>query len=113
MINIQDPRFRAIDKRILYGEIDDKKVGVVLATMSANYDTPALNVGELNCLSVGKAAGKIDEAWVVGVKDDGTTRTVVGEMKLEEALPKLNGLESRNGPFGPFWVLRGFFDEPF
>ena len=34
LININDPRWQKINSRMLYGEIDGVKIGVVLATNS-------------------------------------------------------------------------------
>jgi hypothetical protein len=114
MINIDDPRFREIDRRLLFGEFDGKRIGVVLATMNPNFDRFALNVNETNRLRAGKAEGKIDEAVVVGVKVNGDTRTYMGQMPLEEAMEKLSGIEPRNGRMGAFWSLpQGFIDAPF
>ena len=100
----------------MFGEIDGKKIGVVLATMNnPSFNTYALNVGELNRLRAGKNDGKIDEAAIIAVEVDGGARTYRGEMMLDEATLKLNAISPRNGRFGEFYSLPvGFFgDEPF
>ena len=107
MLNIEDLRFRQIDRRHLYGDIDGKRVW--------QFGTFALNVNELNCLSAAKSDGKIDVPMVAAVKVDGASRTQVGEMMpLDEALQKLNGVAPIKGIFGEFFSIHpGFFDAPF
>ena len=47
MFDIEDPRWHKIGSRLLFGEIDGVKIGVVLATNNnPSFDTFALNVGE-------------------------------------------------------------------
>lgn len=117
MLDIEDPRWRKIgSSRLLFAEFGGKKIGVVLATKNnSGFDTYALNCGELDRLKAGKKDGKIDEALIVAVEVDGGVRTYRGEMPLDEAILKLNGISPRNGRFGEFYSLpSGFFgDEPF
>ena len=57
---------RCSRSRYLYfREIEGKKIGVVFATTSPNFDRLALNKDASDRARVGLRDGKIDEGWVV------------------------------------------------
>ena len=118
-----DTRFREFGRYRLFGEIDGRKVGVVLATRSPRFDNYALNKADFERLIAGRRDGKIDCAFVVFAKVNGNAARVYCEhIDAAEMSEKLKGVSLRNGEFGAFYVLpvnftsAGFTnsdDEPF
>jgi hypothetical protein len=85
------------------------KIGVVLATMAPNRDNHAQNKGELLRVIAGKRDGKIDEAYVVAVKLNGSGHpTYVCAGLAEEVFARIEHRPTIDGIYGPFWVLQEY-----
>src|SRR5258705_6348023 len=101
-----DPRFARFGRYCYHVEIDGRKIGVVLATMNQGYDSYALNKAEFDRLLAARRDGRLDGAFVVIAKTNGsTTPTYCGEIDAEELDSQLRGLTPRSGRFGEFYVL--------
>jgi hypothetical protein len=70
----EDPRWRPIGRRLYSAEIDGRKIGGVLATFNRRYGDYALNRPEMDRLMTAKREGKIDEAFVIALLNNGTGR---------------------------------------
>ena len=71
----EDPRWRPIGRRVYSAEIDGRKLGGVLATFNVRFGNYALNRPEMeDRLMKAKREGKIDEAFVIAVRPNGTGR---------------------------------------
>ena len=98
---------RCSRSRYLYfRETEGKKIGVVFATTSPNFDRPALNKDESNRALVGLRDGKIDEGWVVAVRTNGTRPTeFLCAGRVEDVMKRLEGRPTKSGSYGEFYVL--------
>ena len=84
----------------------DEKLGVALATKSPSYANLVLNVGETHRAIAAKRDGKIKEAYVVAAKlNGGAPPTYLGAELAEVVLARLEKRPTRDGKYGPFWVL--------
>jgi hypothetical protein len=109
--------WRQCARHLYYREIDGKKYGVVLATISPNHDRPALNKPELLRVLAGKREGKIDEGYVVFARFNGSPQgntgpqgpaagyEYLGASLAESVAAKLEGRSAIAGRFGEFWTL--------
>jgi hypothetical protein len=101
-----DPRWRVLSRWRLYADVDGFKFGVVLATKAPQYDSFALNKGDMDRLLAGKRSGKIDQAWVVMAKTNGlNAMTYVDHIEAERLNDMLKMMRPRSGAFGEFWTL--------
>jgi hypothetical protein len=102
----EDGRFKRFGSRKYFGEIDDKKIGVVLATKNVGYDTCALNNTEFEGLLRVKRDGRLDEAYVVAVRVNGAAvPRYWDQIDAEQLAAKLANEVPRSGRFGDFFVL--------
>jgi hypothetical protein len=88
--------------------VDDRLIGIVLATKNYSYDTFALNKNEYDDLLAAMRDGRIAGAVVVGATINANGNydpTYVGEIDAEKLALQLTGIEPRHGRFGPFYVL--------
>jgi hypothetical protein len=115
-----DSRFRRLGRFLRFGKIDDVKIGVVLATKNPRFDNWTLNKPDNDRLIAGIREGKIDEAWVVAAKVNGTSMPVYcDQIEAEELHRRLANEEPRIGVFGEFYVIPPHVwspncdDEPF
>jgi hypothetical protein len=107
-----DPRFRSVGAYRLVGEVDGVRVGVVLATMNANFPTFALNKGDLDRLVEAKRRGKLDVGFVVGARAEKSgerTYQYQGSMAADEVVERLRDVTLREGRLGPFYPLPSSF----
>jgi len=105
----EDPRWRQIDARKYFAEIDGKKRGAVLATWNDMYGNFALNCGEMEMESLvaGKRHGKLDEAYVVAAQKNSNGRYEYrGHVLAEELSARLSSKPTVTGKFGSFWSLK-------
>jgi hypothetical protein len=96
-----DGRFERKDLRKYFGEIDGKKIGVVLATKNSGYPDCALNRIELEGLLRAKQEGRLDEVYVVAVSNG----RFLEQIEAGELAAKLTNEMPRTGRFGDFYVL--------
>jgi hypothetical protein len=103
-------RWKEVGPRLRHRELDGVKIGVVLATQTGTFRTPALNKSEFERLRNARRDGKIDHALVVWAKINGGRYEYRGAMTPEEVLEKLDQfyVPTRNGPMGEFYVLQFF-----
>ena len=111
------PRWRQCARHLYYREIDDKKYGVVLATIAPSRDRPALNKPELERVLAGKRKGTIDEGYVVAARlngfgggpggggGGGGGYEYLGAHDAEIVAKKLEGRVPLSGRYGEFWTL--------
>ena len=97
-------RWRQCARYLYYREIEGRKYGVVLATMTPN-DRPALNKSELERAPAGKRKGTIDEAYVVVARLNGIGYEFLGASDAETIAKRLEGRSTISGKFGDFWTL--------
>jgi hypothetical protein len=100
-----------VDLYIYHNSVE--KIGVVLATKSPNWDSFALNKKELERVIAGKRKGKIDEAYVVAARVNGSGPLTYQDAELAEVIA--TRLEERlpiAGRRGPFWALRDSDIDP-
>jgi hypothetical protein len=117
----EDGQYKRYGLRKYLSEIDGKKIGVVLATKNAGYDTCALNKKEFDDALRGKREGRIDEAYVVAANVSVGGVLYWDQIDAEQLEAKLANEVPRIGRFGEFFVLPpgiGFpaltnNDEPF
>jgi hypothetical protein len=119
----ENGQFKRLGLRKYLGEVDGRKIGVVLATKNAGFDSPALNKMENDSLLRAKRDGRIDEADVVAAKVNGAdVPRFLGQIDAEQLAAKLVNEVPRIGRYGEFFVLNpaiGFpmltidDDEPF
>jgi hypothetical protein len=108
----EDGRFKRCGHKYL-GEDDGKKIGVVLATKSAGYDSPALNKQEFDGGRRAKRDGRIDEFYVVAAKVNGVaTPKYLDHIEAEQLAAKLANETPRVGRFGEFYVLHAGIGFP-
>jgi len=105
-IDFGDDRFRKFG-RFLFGEIDGVKLGAALATYSPGFGNYALNKADLDRLLAGKAAGKVDRAFVVAARkgSNGGAYEYGGQFDAEEVHAKLKDERPESGKYGDFYVL--------
>jgi hypothetical protein len=101
-----DGRFRRIRDRIYFAEIDDKKIGVVLATIYGNYDNYALNRAEYERVLNAKREGRIDLAFVVAVRFNGFGKPPEYHSANHIEALDLTGCRKVDGRYGEFWPLQ-------
>jgi hypothetical protein len=107
---LTDSRFRKAGQFRWLGEVDGEQVGVALATMNVGFNSFALNKADLERTRDFKANGKLNHAFAVAARVDGSRLTYCGCMPVEDACAKLAMREIRQGRFGGFYVLdAGFF----
>jgi hypothetical protein len=117
----EDGTFKRFGLRKYLSQIDGRKIGVVLATKSAGYDTCALNKKEFDGALRAKRNGQIDEAYVVAANVNGDGVLYWDQIDAEQLAAKLANEVPRVGRYGEFFVLPpaiGFptspnNDEPF
>ena len=97
--------WRQCARHLYYREIDGKNYGVVLATMTPNFDRPALNKSELERALAGKRKGTIDEAYVVVARLNGIGYEFLGASDAGALAKRLEGRSTISGKFGDFWTL--------
>jgi hypothetical protein len=98
-----DPRWRQIDLRLYYAEIDGQKIGSVLATWNQRYGMYNLNCPELERLIAALREGKIARGFVVG---NGTGRYEFRRaVNAERLYERLRNKPTIDGKFGKFWAL--------
>jgi hypothetical protein len=85
----------------------EEKLGVALATKSPNYDNSlALNKDDAERAIAAKRKGIVKEAYVVAAKlNGGEPPTYLGAELAEVVVAKLERRPTRDGKYGPFWVL--------
>ena len=109
-----DHRFRQLKKFRHYGEVDDERIGVVVANKSAQYPSYALNVADFEALLAAKKGGKVDLAFIAAF-NNGTFVAYHDAEKYHDDL--LVHTQRRNGQFGEFWTLTHYEitgeEEPF
>jgi len=105
----EDVRWRQIGQRLYFAEIDGRKIGGVLATYNGRFGNYALNCLELERLRTAKREGKIDEAFVIAVKSNGTGRHEFRRaVNAEELYARVHERPVINGSFGPFLALEQY-----
>jgi hypothetical protein len=105
----EDTRWRQIDRRLYFAEIDDQKLGGVLATWNGRYDNFALNRDEMERLIAALHAGKIGTALVIAVEKNGTGRYEFRRaVNAEELHARLHNKPTITGTYGSFWTLQSF-----
>ena len=110
-----DTRFQRFGRYIYYAVIDDKKIGVVLATMAPHRDDFALNKGEFERVLNGERDGKVNQAFVVAAKlNGGRSLEYQGADRAEAVLARLGNLRTFRGVYGEFWSLQLYdiIDDP-
>jgi hypothetical protein len=100
-----DRRFRRCGRYRYVGEIDGKKIGVVLATKSPSYFDYALNKPDLDRVIAGKRAGRLDEAIVVKAKIGVGIPQYHDQIDAEQQATELVNVMPRSGAYGEFFVL--------
>lgn len=119
--NVHQPVVLSSKASPVSGEVNGRKIGVMLATKNPRFDTYALNESDVDALRRANEDGRVDHAFVVlavtdgtGSFDDGDYR---GAIELTELIDGIREHELRVGIHGPFWVLphhiKDQFDEPF
>jgi hypothetical protein len=113
-----DTSFTKYGPRKYLAEIDGRRIGVLLATKNSGFDTFALNKAEFDHLLAAKLAGRIDEAFVVAAKINGSTPpSYCGEIDAELLEGSLKRFTPRIGSLGDFYVLQDYnfalTDAPF
>jgi hypothetical protein len=109
----EDGRFKRIGSRKYLGEVDDKRIGVVLATKNAGYDTCALNETEFDGVRHAKSKGRLDETYVVAAKVNGVgVPKYLDQIDAEQLAAKLANEVPRVGRFGNFFVLNPIIGFP-
>ena len=98
-------QWRQCARCLYYREIDDKKYGVVLATIAPSRDRPALNKPELERVLAGKRKGTIDEGYVVAARLNGIRYEYLGANHAEIVAKKLEGRVPLSGRYGEFWTF--------
>ena len=101
-----DGQWRRIRDRIYYAEIDGKKIGVVLATMSPNRNDYALNRAEYERVINGKREGKVDLAFVVAVRLSGFGKPPEYHSANHIEAVSLTGCRKIDGRWGEFFALQ-------
>ena len=92
--------------------IDGRRIGILLATKNGNYDTYALNKAELESLLAAKAAGRVDEAYVVAIEQVGALSwEYFDEIEAEQLKKSLKEVPPRTGRYGDFYTLGDFAFE--
>lgn len=106
----EDPRWRPIGRRLYSAEIDGRKIGGVLATYNKRYGNYALIRPEMeDRLMTAKREGKIDEAFVIAVMNNGTGRYEFRKaVDAEQLYARLLSKPAIEGSFGPFWALEPY-----
>jgi hypothetical protein len=104
--------FKQHGARKFFGEIDGRKIGVVLATKGADYDSAALNRAEFNAALRGKREGRIDEAYVVAATFTNGRHVYWDHIEAEQLETKLANEAPRAGRFGEFYVLHSGIGFP-
>jgi hypothetical protein len=88
-------------------DIDGVRVGIVVAWRTVNYENHALPNEDMACLIAFKRDSKLDAAFVVAAKRSRYSAPVyVGYRDAEELHEELKCVPPRDGPFGPYWLLR-------
>jgi hypothetical protein len=106
-----DPNWKRVNYYLYYNE--NEKIGAALATKTPNHDGFALNEGETHRVIAGKRDEKIEEAWVVAFKFNGSgPPTYVCAERAESVVARLEGRPTFNGKYGPFWVLQEYEIDP-
>lgn len=102
----KDRGWKMVGRYRYMGEIDGAKIGVVLATMSPSYDRFALNKKDNESLLQAKHDGKVDQAFVVAAKLNGSgPPEYCTAVDAEEFQAVLARQTPRPGRFGDFWTL--------
>jgi len=102
---LTDVRFSQFQKFRWYGEVNGARVGVAVASRSAQYSTYALNKGHVEGLLAAKHNGKVDLAFIAAFNNG----TFVAYHDAEEFHANvLAHLPTRSGQFGAFWSLSHF-----
>jgi hypothetical protein len=109
-----DPGWRQVGRYKYFREFDGMKNGVVLATMSPQYDRFALNTPETKDLLAGKRNNKVDQAFIVAAKGNGAGKFefYAGVDAEEFHKTVLATLVPRSGPFGDFWTIAPYDFDP-
>ncbi len=101
-----DNRFQRIGRNRYWAEVDGRKIGVVLATKNARYDDHALNKADLDRVLAAKREGRLDDAFVVAAKTNGSGIPIFSDQIDAETLAsKLAGELPMVGRFGEFFVI--------
>jgi hypothetical protein len=111
-----DPRpWKQFGKYIYHNKVE--KIGVTLATRAPNHPGHAQHKGELLRMLAAKRDGKINEAYVVAARLNGSSPpTYVCADDAEVVYAKLANRPTLEGKHGSFWVLQEYdidYDAPF
>jgi hypothetical protein len=112
-----DPRWRQLDKRLYFAEIEGTRIGTALATCSPQHTNFAVNSKDLERLLNAKNAGKVDLTFVVAMKTNGAGQPEYrGKIEADVVYQKLRDRTPLSGIYGPFWTLAPYEideDAPF
>jgi hypothetical protein len=105
-----DRRFRLFERGCYIGEVEGRKVGVVIAVRSSpQYANHAMPAEPFDRLLAALREGRLDAAYVVLIEPNGTGRPAVrGAMEAETLAPQLE--PARSGMLGPFYLVPPDFD---
>jgi hypothetical protein len=110
-----DPRFCRIKNAVygFVGKIDDKKIGIVVATKSQRFatsDNHVLNKLDFDHLIEALDAGRRDEGYVVSAKADQSGKmTVVDAIEARKLAAILQNATPRSGKLGEFFLVNPYF----
>jgi hypothetical protein len=104
-----DQRWQWFDRRHYFASYEDARIGAVLATWTPDYENFALNEDDMNRLLGAKRDGKIDRAFVVMAKFNGTRMEYCSLRDAERYYNEvLRHQPTKNGRYGRFWALRSY-----
>jgi hypothetical protein len=87
--------------------VDGQRIGVVLATFNSSFGNFALNKGEFDDLLAAKRDGRLDAAFVVATKNNGSSNPLIycDEIDATELESRLKSISPREGAYGDFYAL--------
>ena len=114
-----DDRFTRHGRFRYSATIDGTKIGVVLATKNQGFDNFAINKADLDRLIAATGDGRLDAAFVVAAKVNGSSMDFVDQIAAAVLADQLRSETPRVGRYGEFYLLPSRLafpapaDEPF
>jgi hypothetical protein len=106
-----DPRFQRTAQRRWVAQVDGQWVGVVVASRPSNRENFALNCEDLDRVIEKCRDGALDAGFVVLAALANSAIVYVDHREANAVRELLKNDPPRDGPHGPYWLLRGSFDE--
>jgi hypothetical protein len=106
--SFEDPRFKPAGRRRKLICVDGVWAGIVIAWQPPGYANYGLNQDDMDRLLEKRSDGLLDVEFVVLATIENGKPAYVAHREAEAVRESLKTIPPSDGPYGPYWLLRGF-----